>query len=66
MAYMCIKHHNRECFACGNCQDVREYECPECGKVAETLYTSNVNDEILGCDNCITVKDAYEVLYEES
>ena len=65
MGYMCIRNHSRECFACGGCQSDCEYICPECGKVAETIYTSNVNNEILGCDNCITVKDAYEVMYEE-
>lgn len=65
MGYRCVRNHSRECFACGDCQSDCEYICPECGKVAETIYTSNVNNETLGCDNCITVKDAYEVMYEE-
>ncbi len=66
MGYMCIKNHSRECFACGDCQSDRECECPECGKEAETIYISDINNEILGCENCITEKDAYEVLNEES
>lgn len=66
MGYACIRNYNKDCDGCGCCQSDRECECPECGKVAETLYISNVNDEILGCENCIIEKDAYEVLYEEN
>lgn len=36
--------------------------CPICEEECEELYFDN-NGDICGCDNCITVKNAYE--YEE-
>jgi hypothetical protein len=65
MAYHCLFANNKECDGCGGCKSNKEYICPECGREAETVYVSNVNDEIIGCDKCITEKDAYEVLDEE-
>ena len=65
MGYACIKNFNKECSGCGCCQPDVDCTCPECGKEAEKIYTSNVNGEILGCDNCITENGAYEVLYEK-
>lgn len=62
MAYMCCKYIGRECFACGDCQPEYEYICPVCGEEAEKAYVSKTDYEILGCDNCITEKEAYEVL----
>ena len=44
-----------------------EPHCPCCGSECETIYFSDRDGTILGCDNCITVKDAWEVdeCYEE-
>ena len=36
--------------------------CPVCGEECEEFYFDNDGD-ICGCDNCISVKNAYE--YEE-
>ena len=38
--------------------------CPVCGKECDTVYM-DMEDEVVGCDRCITLKDAYESLYEE-
>lgn len=35
--------------------------CPECGKECERLYLNNQQD-IVGCDNCITERFAEDVL----
>ena len=34
--------------------------CPVCGEGCETLYTSDLDGSVLGCDACITEHDAYE------
>ena len=38
--------------------------CPVCGAVCDTVYL-DMNDEIVGCDRCINMEDAYEYLYDE-
>ena len=37
--------------------------CPVCGKECDTVYL-DLDGEVAGCDRCITLKDAYEYLYE--
>lgn len=32
--------------------------CPECGEECEVVYL--VNGNVVGCDNCVTEKDAYD------
>lgn len=32
-------------------------ECPVCGEVAKTIVET-LNGEVLGCDNCLVIKDA--------
>ena len=38
--------------------------CPVCGEECDTVYL-DMNDEIVGCDRCINMEDAYEYLYDE-
>lgn len=60
MAYMCIRFGG-ECDGCGSCQEENEYYCPICGeKVIETVYISN-DGEVVGCENCISTKEPWEV-----
>lgn len=63
MAMICI--HGGECTGCMACQEEeKEYYCPICGeKVFETVYVSNDGD-VVGCENCVTTKEPYEVLEE--
>ena len=38
--------------------------CPVCGEECDTVYV-DMHDDIVGCDRCINMEDAYEYLYEE-
>ena len=38
--------------------------CPVCGEECDTVYL-DIDDEVVGCDQCITFEDAYDYLYEE-
>ena len=38
--------------------------CPICGEECEELFFDK-NNEICGCDNCVTSKDAWEWLWEQ-
>lgn len=37
--------------------------CPVCGEECETLYRDS-NGEYVGCDVCVEVKDAWELIEE--
>ena len=37
--------------------------CPVCGKECDTVYL-DLDGDVAGCEHCITLKDAYEYLYE--
>ena len=66
MAYMCIKHHYKECDGCGDCKSVPRYFCPVCGEeVFEAVFVAN-DGEILGCDNCAHIKEPNEILEDET
>lgn len=65
MAMICI-HGGKECDGCMECQNEDEYYCPVCGdRVFEKVYVSN-DGEVVGCENCITTKEPYEVLANET
>ena len=38
----------------------RDPVCPVCGRVCETIYFSEHYGGVLGCDNCITPRDAQD------
>ena len=38
--------------------------CPVCGEECDTVNL-DIDDEVVGCDLCITFEDAYDYLYEE-
>lgn len=38
--------------------------CPSCGEETDTFYIS-ADKEILGCDNCISRRDAWDFVDEE-
>ncbi len=38
--------------------------CPVCGEECDTVYV-DMYDDIVGCDRCMNMEDAYEYLYEE-
>ena len=40
-------------------KDTKQPVCPVCGEVCETFYKDEYGD-ILGCDECITVCDAWD------
>ena len=62
MSYQCIRGGG-ECTGCMDCKgENKEYYCPVCGEqVFETLYVSN-NNEVIGCENCVILKEPGEVL----
>lgn len=61
MSYQCIMGGG-ECDGCMRCKgEPKEYYCPVCGElVEETVYVSN-NNEVIGCENCVTPKEPSEV-----
>ena len=40
------------------CDEVPDPRCPCCGDICEKVFVSD--GEIIGCDNCIEVRDASE------
>ena len=38
--------------------------CPVCREECDTVYV-DMYDDIVGCDQCMNMEDAYEYLYEE-
>ncbi len=38
--------------------------CPVCGEECDTVYV-DLYDDVVGCDRCINMEDAYEHLHEE-
>ena len=64
MSYHCIRGSG-ECNGCMECKDEPdEYYCPVCGEqVFETVYISN-NNEVIGCENCVSTKEPWEVSEE--
>lgn len=46
-------------------EEVREPECPVCGAVCETIYCDPYGSAV-GCDQCISPRDAYEYMEEEN
>ena len=38
--------------------------CPYCGKECDTVYL-DADGDIVGCDQCISMADAYDYLYED-
>lgn len=66
MAFGCIKYYGKECDGCQDCKPTPHYYCPICGEeVYEVVYVSN-DGGILGCDNCAQIKEAHEVLENET
>ena len=66
MGYICIKNSHEECDGCMACKEETHYYCPNCGKeVFETLYVDN-HREILGCENCVEIKEVEEILEDEA
>ena len=45
--------------------DGREPECPVCGEACDTLYY-NKNGDVVGCNECVTAYDAWDLMYEEA
>lgn len=39
-------------------------ECPCCGRACETIYTDN-NYDVVGCDICMHVLDAFEWMWDQ-
>jgi hypothetical protein len=60
MGLVC-KNSGRICNGCGECQEEGYYACPICGEETDYLYVNN-DDEIVGCDNCVVSKNAWEAL----
>ena len=56
---MCRKA-GRECIGCGLCQGDIPI-CPVCGEECEEVY-KNIENDIVGCNQCVTKSDAYEEL----
>ena len=60
MAYQCILYGG-ECSGCGGCREDTQYYCPICGEEVDAVYVS-ADGDVVGCDNCVSYKDAWEVL----
>ena len=66
MAYRCKKNHYKECDGCMDCQSEVIYYCPICGdEVIENVYIST-DGEVIGCENCVQVKDPEDVFDGET
>ena len=64
MGFMCIKG-NTECDGCLACKSEIHYYCPICGEeVYDTVFITGSGD-IVGCENCIELKEPYEVFDDE-
>ena len=64
MGYMCIKGRG-ECDGCMACNPTPHYYCPICGKeVYEDVFVSD--GDVIGCENCVEIKEPYEVLKDEA
>jgi len=37
--------------------------CPICGEEADTFHINEVTNELVGCDNCMSRHDAWEVVH---
>lgn len=62
MAYNCVKFSGKECDGCGCCHPDDEYYCPVCGEwVEDVVYVDN-NNEVIGCENCVTERKPREML----
>ena len=62
MAYICKLNYCKECDGCMVCREEKKYFCPICGeKVFETVYVDNSGD-VIGCENCVSMKEPEEVL----
>ena len=61
MAYLCKK--GGECVGCGECQaeSAEENICPICSEECEIIYSS-IFHGILGCELCVSVENASDVL----
>jgi hypothetical protein len=60
MAMVCVSGA-RECDGCMSCQpEPAPYNCTICDLECETVYYDKF-DNIVGCDNCITTKEYYEM-----
>lgn len=38
----------------------KEPVCPECGQPCDTIYKNN-DGIVIGCDNCVSTHDAWEI-----
>lgn len=45
-------------------QKVEEPICPECGKTCDTIYRNQEGD-IVGCNECLTAYDAWELIVDD-
>ncbi len=59
MAFICNQNHLKECDACGFCREYIQPTCPVCGGETDTFAVDKSGD-IIGCDKCVRMKDAYE------
>ena len=59
MAMIC-RSGCRECDGCMSCQDEMPI-CPVCDNETDAYYFDKYN-EIIGCDECVEKKDAWEVV----
>ena len=35
--------------------------CPVCGRECDTIYKNTIDNEIVGCDECISREDPWEI-----
>ena len=66
MAYHCVKYPSRECDGCMECNPETHYYCPICdAEVYEAVFV-NSNGDVIGCDNCVEIKEPHEVIDDET
>lgn len=42
------------------CKEEEPHYCPICGEEAEEFFASKFNGEIVGCENCVSMIEAWE------
>ena len=62
MSYQCIRGGG-ECSGCMECKgEAQEYYCPICGELVEEIVYVDADGDVIGCENCISPKEPWEVM----
>ena len=64
MGFMC-EHGRGECTGCMDCRTEPCFFCPVCGEEIEDTVFVDKDDDVIGCESCVKMKNPYEVFENE-